>query len=713
MKKLQFIFIAIVLVCVTHLSFAQNFWTHLNGPFGGETIDLKKSINGNLFTIRNEDIFTSSTSGESWNKINQSYFASNLCMDISSTGKIYAGKSSGGLWWTANNGQSWNFNPISIAPHSGQWASVIIVKVNSLGHVYINNHVSLNGGQNFSSFNIGGALILSRDYAFNSSNHVYAATQNGIFYSVNNGSSWTNINGNLAANSATSLMFDNNDLVAGLNGNGVFKTSDNGVTWIELNNGLTDLNIIKVYKDEQNNYYAAATSGKVFKSSNLGISWTLIYNGNPGNRINSIYSNGSSIFLATKFGILNSVNNGMTWTEKNNNLMLEGINSLAFSDDNNKIFSASTIGVHYSPDNGVNWETRSNNLPAAIVNSVFKCSNGDILAGLRNLGIYRSSNDGISWQPSNNGISTYAIFKNIRNSPNGYVFAVGEPSFFDDTLKLYRSSDNGLSWTSILLPQTNSSFNNITIDASGNLFISLSSFTSAMLKSTDNGNSWSETQLPQFLFIENFTSSGNDLYLTSSGTIFKSTDMGVSWTQINSGGWQTSFFSAFAVNRRGDIFASTGNDLYVTTNNGLSWQTHNSGLVQNSGINKFIFDNSDYIYSLTHFKGIFKSVRSTITSVISNGRDIPNNYSLSQNYPNPFNPVTNLEFGISDLGFVSLIVFDVIGNEVAVLINEMKNAGNYKYQFSTINYQLSSGIYFYSLLVNGSVIDTKKMILLK
>ncbi len=86
MRKLQFIFIIMLSVCVTHFSFAQNYWTHLNGPFGGETIDLKKSINGNLLTIRNEDIFTSSNSGESWNKINQSYFASNLCMDISSIG---------------------------------------------------------------------------------------------------------------------------------------------------------------------------------------------------------------------------------------------------------------------------------------------------------------------------------------------------------------------------------------------------------------------------------------------------------------------------------------------------------------------------------------------------------------------------------------------------------------------------------------------------
>jgi len=455
MRKIHYIFIALVLINLTQNLFAQDYWTQLNGPFGGESIDLKKSINGNLYTIRNEGIFTSSNSGDTWNKINQSYFASNLCMDISSTGKIYAGKSSGGLWWTANNGQSWNFNPISIAPHSGQWATVIIVKVNSLGHVYINNHVSLNGGQNFSTFNIGGSLILSRDYAFNSSNHVYAATQNGIFFSINNASSWTNINGNLPANSATSLVFDNGNLIAGLNGNGVFKTSDNGTTWVELNNGLTDLNIIEVYKDEQNNYYAGTTLGKVFKSSDLGLSWNPIYNSNPENQINSIYSDGSSIFLSTKYGVLNSVNNGLTWTEKNNNLILPGINSLAFSDNNNKIFAASNSGIYFSPDNGMNWEKRSNSLPAATVNSVFKCPNGDILAGLRNYGIYRSTSEGISWQQSNSGIPNYGIFNNIVSSPNGFIFTTDLASRFTDTLKLYRSSDNGLSWIKVLQPESN------------------------------------------------------------------------------------------------------------------------------------------------------------------------------------------------------------------------------------------------------------------
>ena len=89
---------------------------------------------------------------------------------------------------------------------------------------------------------------------------------------------------------------------------------------------------------------------------------------------------------------------------------------------------------------------------------------------------------------------------------------------------------------------------------------------------------------------------------------------------------------------------------------------------------------------------------------------VPENYELSQNYPNPFNPVTHLEFGISNLGFVSLKVFDILGKEVKTLVNEIKPAGIYRVEFDGSNF--ASGIYFYKLEV-GSFTQTKRMLLLK
>jgi len=88
----------------------------------------------------------------------------------------------------------------------------------------------------------------------------------------------------------------------------------------------------------------------------------------------------------------------------------------------------------------------------------------------------------------------------------------------------------------------------------------------------------------------------------------------------------------------------------------------------------------------------------------------PNDFSLEQNYPNPFNPSTNIGFKIAEGGFVSLKVFDILGNEVATLVNEEKSVGTYELTWNAS--MLSSGVYFYQLKA-GEFISTKKMILLK
>lgn len=108
----------------------------------------------------------------------------------------------------------------------------------------------------------------------------------------------------------------------------------------------------------------------------------------------------------------------------------------------------------------------------------------------------------------------------------------------------------------------------------------------------------------------------------------------------------------------------------------------------------------------------------------------PKNYILNQNYPNPFNPKTIIKFRISDFGFVSLKIYDVLGNEVATLVDEYKSVGNYEVEFNVGTSQdlsLPSGVYFYQLRVQvpdqkdsyaginsgQEIIHTKKMVLLK
>jgi photosystem II stability/assembly factor-like uncharacterized protein len=98
------------------------------------------------------------------------------------------------------------------------------------------------------------------------------------------------------------------------------------------------------------------------------------------------------------------------------------------------------------------------------------------------------------------------------------------------------------------------------------------------------------------------------------------------------------------------------------------------------------------------------------TTAIANNVELPISFALSQNYPNPFNPSTTIKYAIKSSQFVSLKIYDILGNEVATLVNEDKPAGNYKIEFNSSSF--SSGVYFYKINA-GSFVETKKMILIK
>jgi hypothetical protein len=85
-------------------------------------------------------------------------------------------------------------------------------------------------------------------------------------------------------------------------------------------------------------------------------------------------------------------------------------------------------------------------------------------------------------------------------------------------------------------------------------------------------------------------------------------------------------------------------------------------------------------------------------------------FSLSQNYPNPFNPSTRINYTVPYNSFVKIKVYDILGNEIATLVNEEKSAGSYEVEFNALN--LSSGVYFFQLNA-GDFVATKKLILMK
>ena len=138
---------------------------------------------------------------------------------------------------------------------------------------------------------------------------------------------------------------------------------------------------------------------------------------------------------------------------------------------------------------------------------------------------------------------------------------------------------------------------------------------------------------------------------------------------------------------------STGSDLYTAL--GIS---SDGQFIVGQGINGTTNQDEGYLLAIN---GITSVEESQLT---------PGNFVLNQNYPNPFNPSTTINFSIQSSDFVSLKVYDVLGNEVATLVNEKRPAGSYNINFNAS--QLSSGIYFYKLQA-GSFVETKKMILIK
>ncbi|MCI0748648.1 MAG: T9SS type A sorting domain-containing protein [Verrucomicrobia subdivision 3 bacterium] len=99
-----------------------------------------------------------------------------------------------------------------------------------------------------------------------------------------------------------------------------------------------------------------------------------------------------------------------------------------------------------------------------------------------------------------------------------------------------------------------------------------------------------------------------------------------------------------------------------------------------------------------------------MTSVDDDGGDVPLSFALAQNYPNPFNPATTIAFDLTERTLVKLRVFDVTGREVAVLADQVFQAGTHKIVFTPIG--LANGVYFYRIEA-GEFAQTKKLTLLK
>jgi hypothetical protein len=157
------------------------------------------------------------------------------------------------------------------------------------------------------------------------------------------------------------------------------------------------------------------------------------------------------------------------------------------------------------------------------------------------------------------------------------------------------------------------------------------------------------------------------------------------------------------------VFAGTaGGGFFLSTNNGTSWTAANMGVTSQS-IQCLAFDGTNLFAGNTG--GVWRRTLSEmITSAEPSVYDIPGEFVLHHNYPNSFNPSTTIKYELSKSTEVRLMVYDMLGREVSVLVNERRDPGVHEVTFDGSG--LSTGVYFCSLTA-GDLVATKRLLLLK
>ena len=192
------------------------------------------------------------------------------------------------------------------------------------------------------------------------------------------------------------------------------------------------------------------------------------------------------------------------------------------------------------------------------------------------------------------------------------------------------------------------------------------------------------------------------------------------WVQTN-GPYGGTIYS-FAVSPDGtggtNLFAGTwGAGVFLSTDNGTSWSAVNSGLTNYSVMALAVSPVSGgtggtNLFAGTYTYGVWRRLLSEMipTGVDERQEQIPYRFALEQNYPNPFNPSTIINYQLAMNSHVTLKVYDILGREVATLVNEEKPAGSYSVQWNAGG--VASGVYFYKLEA-GSFSATRRLMLIK
>jgi len=470
----------------------------------------------------------------------------------------------------------------------------------------------------------------------------------------------------------------------------VLKTTDGGENWTQSNISGVPSSL----SFANNNIGFCTTFDGIYKTTDSGNSWNLSYQDeNHFSSVEFINENLGWVFgytaVSNDIYQYKTVDGGLTWykTFIASNLYepkIEMLNDLTgFIISGPKIFKTT--------NGGDNWIVVYEDLVPG--HSFWDISFSDDLNGYAGgVGLISTSDGGATW---NKNIMPLLFCTNIRAIENN-CWATG---FGIDYNAIVYSEDYGNTWTPILVSDSSDLHDVFFTDINNGWYCyttgNIPPFYRGYINKTVSG------------WLSNITEPSTPLQVSPANNAnFEQTLIEFEWERLNYSltGFQLStdsLFSSFYVliNPGNGDTTFFGNTLYIENSKSVAvplnqkyyWRVRSENL-------KGVSD-----WSETWSFNTFPS-----TSV--DKETIPELMTLDQNYPNPFNPSTKIHYAINSTQFVSLKVYDVLGNEVATLVDEYRNAGSYEINFNASS--LSSGIYFYKLNA-GSFVDSKKMILMK
>lgn len=719
MKKLLTVFLGLIIFSMS--SFSQ---TGFNSVFSKDGVYvIAVGDGGSIFMSFDGGVNFGSYPNAGASNFNSVYAINQKIWLVGDGGAIQVSANTGGTY--TNNGiGGGDLNGVYFVDENTGWA------VGAGGRVV----KSINGGSSWTAQTSGTANNLN-GVKFINANTGYACGDNGtVIYTVNGGTSWSSYTTGTSKNLLSVDAVTPNIVATGADG---IIAVYNGATWsVKDYKSVIKPDVRGVSMVNASAFYTCGGGGFVNFSSDAGN--TRSYQANPmQGYLSDIFfydgNRGWAVANNTK-AILWTNNGGSTWQFQTGVSVTKSYVTKVSTSGNignpfclhpknkNGVFILSGTVLRRSLDKGETWVTLNGAVPGGSAHSFFvnAVDTNMMIASMGSSGgrVIVSTDYGTTWTNSIASINLTSYGMPLEVDPNNPNIVYLAP----DNAPMRVSTNWGGTWT-LLSGGESGIFRSpcdviVQFENPNTILVgdgTTGSGAGKVWKSTDGGMTWAlintvtGSEIPM---MANTSQNLNLIYHTtwSSGSFWKSNNMGTSYTNLNQSGslWATDIAKDDPTAVSYDVY---GTNTYLSLDDGATFATYPATSSPAAGV--VFIDKANILYQ--HGSGVCKlNITYTVTPVVSNGQissEVPANFGLAQNYPNPFNPSTQIKYDIAKSSFVSLKVYDAIGNEVSTIYNGNLNAGRYSADFNASN--LATGIYFYSLSVDGIKIDTKKMILVK